>query len=140
MLRAALDTNVILSALRSQRGAAFELLRRLRAGHWGIVLSNTTLTEYEEVLKREAPSLQLTPAEIDRLLDALCLLGEQCHLSDNWLPLLTQPDDESFVHLAAEAQVDALVTFNLRHFVPAQSHGIAVMTPVEFLVILSSTP
>ncbi len=57
MKRATLDTNVVYSALRSQRGAAFELLRRLRAGHWKLVMSNTTLTEYEEILKREAATL-----------------------------------------------------------------------------------
>ncbi len=81
MLRATLDTNVLLSALRSQRGASHELLRLLRARHWRLVLSNTVLTEYEEVLKREASMLGLALPEIDRLLDSLCLLAEQCHPS-----------------------------------------------------------
>ncbi len=76
MLRAALDTNVVLSALRSERGASYELLRLLRAGFWKLVLSNTALTEYEEVLKREAASLGLTLPEIDRFLDGLCVLAE----------------------------------------------------------------
>jgi predicted nucleic acid-binding protein len=140
MLRAALDTNVILSALRSQAGAAHELLRRLRVGHWRLVLGNTTLTEYEEVLKREAASPGIAPPDIDRFLDALCLLAEQCHPSGNWVPLLGDPDDESFAHLAADSQADAIVTFNVRHFAPARDRGIPVMTPAEFLAMLQATP
>jgi putative PIN family toxin of toxin-antitoxin system len=136
MLRAVLDTNVILSALRSSRGASFELMRRLHAQQWRLVLSNTTLTEYEEVLKREAVSLRRSLMEIDRLLDSLCVLGEQFVLSDNWPPLLVDPDDESFVQLAAESFADALATHNIRHFRPATARGIPVMTPSEFLAML----
>ena len=139
-LRAALDTNVVLSGLRSQRGAAHELLRRLRAGHWTLVLSNPALTEYEEVLKREAASLGLTLPEVDRFLDGLCVLAEQCHPAGNWVPLLSDPDDEAFAHLAVDARADALATFNIGHFAPARTRGIPVMTPAEFLAMLRSTP
>jgi putative PIN family toxin of toxin-antitoxin system len=140
MLRAVLDTNVILAGLRSPRGASFELLRRLRAGHWRLVLSNTTLTEYEEVLKREAALLHLSFLEIDQFLDALCVIAEQFSVSDDWLPVLSDPDDESFVQLAAESRADALATHNLRHFQPARRSGIPVMTPAEFLAMLPARP
>jgi len=140
MLRAALDTNVLLSGLRSQRGAAFELLRLLRAGHWRLVLSNATLTEYEELLKREAGSLGLTLPAIDRFLDALCALAERYEPSGNWAPSLPDADDEAFAQLAAEARTDALATFNVRHFAPVRSRGIPVMTPAEFLAMLRATP
>ena len=65
MTRAVLDTNVILAALLSNRGAAFEILQRLRRGEWRLVLSNHLLLEYEEVLKRNAGALALTHEEID---------------------------------------------------------------------------
>ena len=140
MLRAVLDTNVLLSALRSQRGASHELLRLLRARRWTLVLSNTVLTEYEEVLKRESSSLGLTLPEIDRFLDALCLLAEQCHPSGAWVPLLADADDEAFAHLAADVRADALTTFNIRHFIAARDRGIPVMTPAAFLAMLCATP
>jgi hypothetical protein len=57
MIRAVLDTNVILAALLSRRGASFELLQRLRRGEWRLVLSNHLLLEYEEILKRNAAAL-----------------------------------------------------------------------------------
>lgn len=56
-MKAVLDTNVLVSALRSRRGASFEIVRRLRLGEWKAVLSNHLLFEYEEVLMREAPVL-----------------------------------------------------------------------------------
>ena len=49
MLRAVLDTNVLLSALRSSSGSSHELLRLLRAGNWKLVLGNTVLTERVDV-------------------------------------------------------------------------------------------
>ena len=104
------------------------------------MLSNTVLTEYEEVLKREAATLGLTLLEIDRFLDSLCTLAEQCHPSGNWVPLLPDADDEAFAQLADVARADALATFNTRHFVAARSLGISVMTPGEFLSTLAATP
>lgn len=103
-------------------------------------MSNTTLTEYEEILKREAATLGLTFAEIDLFLDGLCLLAEQWQTSGNWTPLLADADDEAFAQLAGEARTDALATFNLQHFAPARRRGIPVMTPAEFLAMLPAAP
>ena len=42
-VRAVMDTNVLVAALRSRHGASFEVLRRLRLGQWTAVLSNHLL-------------------------------------------------------------------------------------------------
>lgn len=72
MIRAVLDTNVILASFLSRRGASFEILQRLRRGDWRLVLSNHLLLEYEEVLKRNGITLGLTIAEVDLFLNAIC--------------------------------------------------------------------
>lgn len=74
-MRAVMDTNVIVAAMRSRRGASFEIVRRLRLGEWTTVLSNHLLYEYEEILKRQAPELNLTLEDVDQLLNAICALG-----------------------------------------------------------------
>jgi putative PIN family toxin of toxin-antitoxin system len=140
MLRAVIDANVVVAALRSRRGASFELLGLLRAKKWKLVLSNTVVTEYEEVLKRGAGTAFLKGADVDKLLDALCVLAERRQLSENWIPLLHDPDDEALAHLAAEAKVDCLVTFNIRHLAPLRKTGILVMTAGEFLVKVRNQP
>ncbi len=139
-MRAVLDTNVLLAGLRSNKGASFELLRLLRAGKWKLVLSNTVLTEYEEVVKREAAALDLTLADADELLDVLCLLAEPCTVSDRWTPILTDPSDEALVQLASEAKANCLVTHNRRHLEPATRLGIKVLAPKQFLDIVRALP
>ncbi len=134
--RATMDTNVLIAGLRSRSGASFELLRRLRAAKWKLVLSNTVLFEYEEIVKRDARTLNLTLADADKLLDALCLLAEPWSTSEQWIPILTDPSDEALAQLAFEARADYLVTHNLRHFAPADARGIKVLAPRQFLDIV----
>ena len=131
--RAVMDTNVLYAGLRSQRGASFELLRLLRAGKWTLLLSNTVVTEYEEILQREASLLRITSDEIAKLLDDLCAPAECHRLSGPWQPILSDPDDEAFVHLASEAKADYLISHNRQHYGPAGQCGIQVVTPREFL-------
>lgn len=134
--RAVMDTNVLYAGLRSRSGASFQVLDALWRREWTLVLSNTVLTEYEEILKRESVRLGLTLERINKLLDALCSLADRRHLSESWLPVLTDPDDESLVHLAVEAQAGRLVTHNIRHLAPARKLGVTVLEPKEFLAIL----
>jgi putative PIN family toxin of toxin-antitoxin system len=131
-----MDTNILYAALRSRRGASFQVLDALWRREWTLVLSNTVLTEYEEILKRESAALGLTLERINKLLDALCSLADRRHLSESWLPVLTDPDDESLVHLSVEAQAGRLVTHNIRHLAPARKLGVTVLEPKEFLAIL----
>ena len=74
-MRAVLDTNVLVAGLRSQRGASHELLNLLRAGQRTLVLSNTVLGEYHEILHREAEALGLSHTDADAYLDVLCALA-----------------------------------------------------------------
>lgn len=68
--RAVMDTNVLDAAFRTRAGASFQVFLRLRQGDWRAVLSNHLLLEYEEVLKRHAPELGLSLADVDELLNA----------------------------------------------------------------------
>src|SRR5437867_377916 len=134
--RAVIDTNVFVSALWSRQGAAFEIFAELRRGRWQIVLSNHLLFEYEEVSKRTAAEMGLTPQEIDDILDALCAAAEQHQLEPTWIPRLSDPDDEPLLQMAVEANVPVIVTRNIRHLKPAELFGIEVLKPAEFLAKL----
>ncbi len=138
-LRAVIDTNVFLSALWSRHGAAFEIVAELRRGRWQIVLSNHLLFEYEEVAKRNAAQVGLTLEEIDNVLDALCISAEECQLEPDWIPRLSDPDDEPLLQLAVEGRVPIIVTRNERHLSPARDFGIEVLTPAEFLAKVRGT-
>ena len=131
-----MDTNVFLSALWSTQGAACEILQQLRRGRWQLLLSNHLLHEYEEVAKRFAAEMELAPADIDDVLDALCTGAEQHLLKPDWTPHLPDPDDEPLLQLAVEAGADCIVTRNIRHLKPAGNFGILVLTPAGFLARL----
>ena len=128
-----MDTNVLVSAFRSRSGASFELFRRLRHGLWTAVLSNHLLFEYEEILKREAPALNLSSADVDQILNAVCARSEQWSLSHSWQPILSDPDDEPLVQLAIESGSRLITTHNIRHLQPAARLNIQVLKPSEFL-------
>ena len=135
-LRAIIDTNVFLSSLWSTQGAAFEIFAQLRRGRWHIVLSNHLIFEYEEVAKRNAPEMGLALQDIEDVLDALCSVAEQRHLDPHWIPRLSDPDDEPLLQMAVAAKVPIIVTRNLGHLKPAESFGIEVLTPAQFLAKL----
>jgi putative PIN family toxin of toxin-antitoxin system len=137
-LRAVIDTNVVYAGLRSRNGASYQILDALERRLWTMVLSNTVLTEYEEILKREAPTIGIALDHVDLLLDSLCLHADQWPTSETWSPILPDPDDEAFVQLAFESRADYLVSFNLTHLAPANALGINLLAPKEFFQILKT--
>jgi predicted nucleic acid-binding protein len=53
--RVVLDTNVLVAAARSRKGASFALLQALRNGQFIALASVPMLLEYEAALKRPEP-------------------------------------------------------------------------------------
>jgi putative PIN family toxin of toxin-antitoxin system len=135
-LRAVLDTNVLVAALRSRSGASFAIFQRLLRDEWTAILSNHLLYEYEEILKRQAASLLVNLMDIDQILNAVSARAEEWSLTNDWEPVLTDPDDEPLVQLAHESRVMRIVTHNTRHLQPAAPLGIQVLKPKEFLTML----
>ncbi len=110
------------------------MVRLLREAKWTLVLSNTILGEYHEVLHREAGVLKLADAEVDSYLDALCALAEQRVLNTEWQPAAADPDDEPLIQLAREAEVRYLITH--RDVRGGAQFGVQVLRPAEFLELI----
>ncbi len=109
-----IDTNVLVAALKSKRGASFKILSLLKSGKFKIHLSVPMVLEYEEVLSRKELSLNLTDRELESFLDIICLLGVKHDIWYLWRPLSSDPKDEFVAELAINAQVDAIVTNNVK--------------------------
>lgn len=136
MFEIILDTCVLVSALKSQLGAAFKILSLLRSNKFRIHLSTALVLEYEDVLKRPELKINLTTQDIDKLLDILCLLGEKHQIFYQWRPLLTDSKDDFVGELAINAQVHAIVTYNVKDFQNIKKFGIKILTPQEFLQLI----
>ena len=59
------DTNVLVSGLRSSLGASYKLLSILNDRRWQVNVSTALLFEYEEILKGVSKDLGLTSQEVD---------------------------------------------------------------------------
>ena len=135
-MRVVLDTSVLVAALRSRRGASFQLLTLLRAGRFEIALSVPLAFEYEAVLVRHAKELGLAQREAIALVDYFCEIAHLQEIHFLWRPTLTDPGDEFVLELAVAAGCKAIVTHNIHDFLGAKPFNIRILTPGKFLTQL----
>ena len=134
--RIVIDTNVLISALRSKRGASYKLLSLLGEDLFDIVVSVPLVVEYEAVAKRQSRQLGLTAADIDDILDYLCVVGLHREIFFLWRPVLRDPQDDLLLEVAVESESDYIVTHNGKDFVGASDFGVTVLGPREFLEVI----
>lgn len=127
------DTNVLVTAFRSSRGASYKLLTLLKNTRWEVNLSTPLVLEYEEVLKRPSLVTAFSNDSIDVFLDGLCAISNQHDIFYLWRPLALDPDDDFLLELAVRAQADFIVTYNTSDLLAATQFGIVLVTPKEFL-------
>jgi putative PIN family toxin of toxin-antitoxin system len=128
-----LDTNVIISAQRSRRGASAKLMSLVGTGRFEIHLSVALALEYEEVLHRQSSTLGLAREDVSDLIDALCALSHHHEIYYLWRPQLRDAGDELVLELAVAARCSHIVTYNQRDFVGVEKFGLKAVTPKEFL-------
>jgi predicted nucleic acid-binding protein len=135
-----LDTNILVAAIRSRRGASFRLLEQVGQGRFEVVLSVALVFEYEEVLDRHRVAAGLEKSDIRDLLDYLCVVGRHQEIFYLWRPFLPDPDDDHILELAVAAGCDGIVTFNVRDFAGADRFGLWIETPRVFLRRIGALP
>lgn len=130
MERIILDTNVLVSAVRSDRGPAFRLLSMVGTGRFEISVSVTLVFEYESALQRFT---SLAIGDIGDLMDYLCAVANRQRIYFLWRPCLRDPGDDLVLEIAVASGSRCIVTFNKRDFTAAEQFGVAVLDPAEFL-------
>ena len=132
-----LDTNVLFSALYSNKGASFKIVSLIGTGKFEIHLSVPLVLEYEEKLKEKRKQFSLTAADIDDLIDFICSAGIRHYEIDIfWRPCLNDPDDEMILELGIHSKADFIVTHNVKDFKKIKGFRIKAITPSTFLNIL----
>ena len=138
-----LDTNVLVAALTSSRGASYALLKAVASARLRMAASPAVWLEYESVLKRdEIRDLHgFSTDQVDAFLSALAVWVEPVSLHYIWRPQLRDSGDEMVLEAAVNARVDALVTSNVKDFsTAAPRFGLAVKTPAQTLSFLEDAP
>ncbi len=133
MINVVIDTNVLVSALRSNRGASFKLISLIGTGKFDISLSVPLLLEYEAVSKRKKFD-HLIETDIDNLLNYLCKVADKRDIFFLWRPFLKDPKDDMILELAVEAGCEYIITYNLDDFKGVEQFGVEAITPKQFLI------
>ncbi len=134
-----LDTNVLVSGLRSRRGSSFEVLSWVGTGRFDIHLSVPLVLEYQDVLLRELDHLYITAEDIETVLQYHCSVATLHRIFFLWRPYLPDPKDDMVLELAVKSGCDSVVTFNTRDFVGIERFGLQAITPATFLQSLGES-
>lgn len=138
-MKVVLDTNVLVSALRSRRGASFRLVRVIGDGRFETALSVPLFLEYQEVSHRTREYANRSARQIDDILNYLCSVCTLHAVHYLWRPFLSDPDDDMVLELAVAAEASHVVTHNVRDFRGCERFGIAAVTPAAFLELLGDS-
>lgn len=128
-----IDTNIIISALLSNRGAAFKLISLIGKQYFNYALSVPLILEYEDVLKRENSKIMVSQTGIESILDRLCYHADLREIFYLWRPYLNDPKDDLVLELAVESNSNFIITYNLKDFKNIEKFGLEAITPKIFL-------
>lgn len=129
-----IDTNVLVSALRSRDGASFLLISLLGENEqFDIYISVALVLEYEDAAKRLLGRRDLTEDAIDDVIDYLCQIGHEQQVFFLWRPFLKDPRDDMVLELAVAAGCNFIITHNKQDFKNIEEFGLQAISPVEFL-------
>jgi putative PIN family toxin of toxin-antitoxin system len=135
-MRLVLDTDVLVAAFRSERGASRKLLVAALDERFVLLASTALWLEYEAVLTRplQLTAMRLSAAEVRDVLAALAVVAESVPIHFLWRPVLADADDEHVLDLAMNGRADMLVTFNQDDFMEAsKTFQIEIVTPAAAL-------
>lgn len=130
-----LDTNVFVSALRSDGSASRELLRRVLIGEYRPLFGNALWLEYEDLLGRKVWSDATTAEERLIILAALAEAGRWVTNWYTWRPNLPDEGDNHLIELAVAGNAAAIVTFNVRDLMHGKLiwESLRILTPAQCL-------
>jgi predicted nucleic acid-binding protein len=129
-----MDTDVLVAAVRSDRGASRVLLTAVLERRYRVLASVPLMLQYESVLTRSEHLIAagVSEGDVQVLLDAIVLVATPVRISYLWRPMLPDPDDDLVLETAVNGQAEVLVTFNRRHFEPAAARfGTEILAPAE---------
>ena len=132
-MRIVMDTNVLVSGMLTPFGICGEIVRMLTSSSFVLCVDSRILFEYEDVLQRPCFKIER------KMIDIVMAYIDSSSETHNSMPLketLPDPDDNQFLEVSVSANVDYLVTGNLKHFPNKLRCGIKVLSPREFVGVL----
>ncbi len=138
MVRAVLDTNVIVSGTISSSGAPFGVLEAWRDRRFGLVISLEILKEAARVFSypKIKDAYGLDDATIEQVLIRLAKYSAVTPGDLTVTEIEDDPADDMFLACAAEGEADYIVS-GYRHMLDLGTYrGVRIVTAAGFLAVL----
>ena len=140
-MKIVIDTNIIFSALNSNKGASHVLLTWLFSNKKILnVVSTPLVIEFEDVLTRKESLMRFEPLTIDDIngfINDICSISHKQLINFLWRPFLRDMKDDMVLETAFNANADYIVTYNINDFKNVEEYfQIKVVKPQDFLKIL----
>jgi len=135
LIRIVLDTASLVTAVRSEFGAAREVVSMVLRREARLLMDYKLGMEYRDVAFRQE-HLDVSSMSSDGVVEMIESLEELCEPVDvrrKERPLSSDPNDDLVLDVAINGVADVIVTQNVKHFVVAKRFGIAVLKPAELL-------
>lgn len=132
LLRVVIDTNHIMSAILSERGASAKLIDWMtkEKEYFRLLLSQPIWQEYSTVASWLIPTER--HEERERILRALRMQAEWIEPAIH-LDVCPDQSDNCFLECALDGKAAYLVTKNIRHFPPREYQGVKIVRIRTFL-------
>ena len=133
LTRIVIDTNVLVSGLRSRQGMSYRLLSCLGGRLYRPVVTVPLLVEYEKSLCDPRTEVPFSAVDIGKYLNFVCSVSDCRKVHFLWRPFLRDQNDDMVLEAAVSGQCEYIITFNLRDFKNVGKFGIVAITPGDFL-------
>jgi predicted nucleic acid-binding protein len=136
LLYAVIDTNIVFEGLTKRGGASGLIIDAWLAGLFRACVSNSLAYEYIAVLSRKLSKARWQ--KVKPVLGTLIAQAEFVTVHYSWRPISPDPGDDHVIDCAMNAGAP-VITSNVRDFyLAAESLGLRIMTPVEFVTYLAN--
>lgn len=137
MIRAVIDTSILIRALIKPQGTVGPVLQGLRNADFQLLYSDPLLAELADVLAR--PRLRtkygLTTEDVATVLSLILLRGEPI-VPARRIEVCRDPTDNMVLEAAVAGQADAIVRGDKDLLTPNPFEGIPILSPAAFLRML----
>jgi putative PIN family toxin of toxin-antitoxin system len=137
LLRAVVDTNILVRAVIKPLGSVGPVLRRLRDGAYVLLYSEPLLTELVDVLNRPRirDKYSLTPDDIETVVALVLLRGEGI-VPTRRIDICRDPKDNMLLEAAADGNADVIVSGDKDLLDLEAFEEIPIVGPADFLARL----
>ena len=137
MMRAVVDTNILIRALIKPYGTVGPVIARLRDGDYVIVYSSPLLNEL--IAKLALPRIRVKycvrTEHVEALVPTIVLRGERV-IPTRQIKLCRDPDDDMFIEAAVAGQAPYVVTGDDDLLTLKKFESVQFVTPRAFLAAL----